>query len=447
MQNLDEYDFNPTQETTSINDISISPQPTSTEEIHIYKPDTPKLTSMDSFCESPASQSEKTEKPSNSNFIKKVVLDRDVIFKKHYNIKKTDKELITETLDHFSKRFEAIDKEKEKFAKKVDMKKILRFKNLFNQKSRRSSNKASTFRKQGFNSRTELKGTVSSKLIDKNDFFNSKKTKMRKSALKEETSDFSLKKMKKARKQSENLRTEPVGPVPEEEEEIREISFSEILKEKNDSTFKKSSLAKYKRRKSSDNRKEALKQSVNVFAEEFEGESEVLQVKTSSEIRQENRKKPFKNKQSRFRLQTEGPRGERDERLDTSLATDPFCASFRQDNCLCDKFRNLALQFNKKFDETFVDFVVDRMTSPPLPRLTTESVKENDFRFFIKKRRTNDKKFRLHGNQINGKGLKENKGKSNRLNAFKKIFTKGKNVSDLKYHVAKRREETLNSYR
>jgi len=68
-------------------------------------PGTPKLTSVDSLCRHNESLEAKNEDvETEDGFLNRVVFDRNEILRKHYQIEKTDTELIKETLDHFSKK-------------------------------------------------------------------------------------------------------------------------------------------------------------------------------------------------------------------------------------------------------------------------------------------------------------------------------------------------------
>lgn len=101
MQDLDDFEF------TNLNLRRLSLAPASLDEnIDIMcVPGTPKLTSVDSLCRHEELSNNKNEDCDADNmFLHRVVFDRDEILRKHYQIEKTDKELIEETLDHFSKK-------------------------------------------------------------------------------------------------------------------------------------------------------------------------------------------------------------------------------------------------------------------------------------------------------------------------------------------------------
>jgi len=101
MQDLDDFETqNPNFGRCSIvSDNSMS-------NMDLCVPSTPKLTSVDSICRQNELEKLKTEATQpEKGFLNRVVFDRAEILRKHYQIEKTDKELIEETLDHFNKRF------------------------------------------------------------------------------------------------------------------------------------------------------------------------------------------------------------------------------------------------------------------------------------------------------------------------------------------------------
>lgn len=101
MQDLDDYNqCNPLMMRMSI---AIGPSNGNSDEMCV--PDTPKLTSVDSLCKRTVVETNRNEElEQDTGFLNRVVFDRDEILRKHYQIEKTDTELIKETLDHFSKR-------------------------------------------------------------------------------------------------------------------------------------------------------------------------------------------------------------------------------------------------------------------------------------------------------------------------------------------------------
>ena len=466
MQDLDAYDNNQ----TSVQDISISAGMDSFNELQAHRPPTPKLTSLDSFCNEQDDDGQRNEQMNSQNFINKIEVDKDMIFREKYNIEKSDKELIRETLDHFNKRFEDLDRDKERFSKKIDMKKLLRFKNLFKQeKKENDGNKHNTQRNVSSKSKKKLKVTSSSKFIRRGEPFKKKGTKARKSVINNDPGKGVIKKSFKFRKQSENLcNNNQLSLVPKSKNSNKDKSFSDILKEKTDSSRKnifkpsrehisKTDLS-FTFEQNDQNLNENKKNLENPFGNEFEVESEVIQIKKPQEIKKDPRiekiAKLKARRNSNKRLQTEGcyPENNYTELEESFRFTDKACTSINSEYCLCDKFKYLASQLNMRFNSKFADFVIAKMLSENTGKscISQNYTKENDFRCFIKKRRNNDKKYKLLNINLqnyNNKSTKEIRGKASKLNAFKKVFMKSRGEGEIKFSVVKKREDNLNSFR
>lgn len=101
MQNLDVFEnHNPNHIR-----LSLVPETSNDNVEELCLPQTPKLTSVDSLCRQTEVHNVKNEDSEPENgFLNRVVFDRAEILRKHYNIEKTDKELIEETLHYFSKK-------------------------------------------------------------------------------------------------------------------------------------------------------------------------------------------------------------------------------------------------------------------------------------------------------------------------------------------------------
>ena len=466
MQDLDDYDNNQ----TSVNDISISAGMDSFNEVQAQRPPTPKLTSLDSFCNEREEDSRKNEKLNSHNFINKIEVDKEQIFKEKYNINKSDKELIKETLDHFNKRFEDIDRDKERFSKKIDMKKLLRFKNLFKQDKREIERKKNkTHRNVSSKSKKKLKVTSSSKYISKGEPLKKKSTKTRRSVIKGDSSKLAFKKSFKLRKQSENLCQNPqLSIIPKTKNSNKDKSFSDILKDKTDSSRKnifeesrepinKTDIS-FTFEQNEQNIDDKQKEERNLFHNDFEIESEVINIRKAQDIKKgpriEKITKNTINRPGNKRLHTEGcyPENNYTELDESFRFTDKACTSINSEACLCDKFKELASQLNMRFNNKFANYVIAKMTTENEDKsyISHNFTKENDFRCFIKKRRNNDKKFKLLNinlHNYHGKSNKELRGKTSKLNAFKKVFMKSRGEGEIKFSVAKKRDDVLNSFR
>ena len=101
MQDLDYYE----QHNPGHVQLSIALPPSNTNSLELCVPSTPKVTSVDSLCRQNQIEMTKNETEAQGNgFLNRVIFDRDEILRKHYQIEKTDKELIEETLNHFNTR-------------------------------------------------------------------------------------------------------------------------------------------------------------------------------------------------------------------------------------------------------------------------------------------------------------------------------------------------------